>query len=208
MNLCNRGVITSLMEEAGIGFRKDLGQNFLTNPEILLRCAEGCESDPDTLILEIGPGIGCMTDALASRFRHVVAVEIDTRLLPVLEKTLAEHHNVTVVNCDIMKCDIPALLCRIKAENGLPEDLPVVKTGEKVTGTFENAENSCWSFTPDTDGIYVAEMCYTGTDTIPDMALLDEDGNTVSNITGRQYWDSENNEYGLRSALYSLKGGK
>ena len=90
----------------------------------------------------------------------------------------------------------------------MPEDLPVVKTGEKVTGTFENAENSCWSFTPDTDGIYVAEMCYTGTDTIPDMALLDEDGNTVSNITGRQYWDSENNEYGLRSALYSLKGGK
>ena len=125
MNLCNRGVITSLMEEAGIGFRKDLGQNFLTNPEIPLRCAEGCESDPETLILEIGPGIGCMTDALASRFRHVVAVEIDTRLLPVLEKTLAEHHNVTVVNCDIMKCDIPALLSRIKAEKGLPEELPV-----------------------------------------------------------------------------------
>ena len=90
----------------------------------------------------------------------------------------------------------------------MPEDLPVVKTGEKVTGTFENAENSCWSFTPDTDGIYVAEMRYTGTDTIPDMALLDEDGNTVSNITGKQYWDYTNSEYGLNSVLYSPKGGQ
>ena len=125
MNLCNRGVIAQLMEEAGICFRRDLGQNFLVVPEIPQKCAEGCETDPNTLILEIGPGIGCMTDALAARFRHVVAVEIDSRLLPVLDKTLADHSNVTVVNADIMKTDIPALLRRVKAENGLPDDLPV-----------------------------------------------------------------------------------
>ena len=125
MNLCDCGTIKRIMEGSGIGFRKDLGQNFLISAEVPVRCAEGCEADENTLILEIGPGIGCMTDALASRFRHVVAVEIDDRLIPVLAQTLAEHQNVTVHHSDIMKTDVAALLKKVKEENGLPEDIRV-----------------------------------------------------------------------------------
>ncbi|MBO5788344.1 MAG: 16S rRNA (adenine(1518)-N(6)/adenine(1519)-N(6))-dimethyltransferase RsmA [Clostridia bacterium] len=125
MNLCDCGTIKRIMEGAGIGFRKDLGQNFLISSEVPIRCAEGCEANENTLILEIGPGIGCMTDALACRFRHVVAVEIDDRLIPVLAETLAEHDNVTVHHGDIMKTDIAALLEETKARYGLPSDIPV-----------------------------------------------------------------------------------
>lgn len=113
------------MEASGIGFRKDLGQNFLISAEVPRRCAEGCESDENTLILEIGPGIGCMTDALAERFCHVVAVEIDERLIPVLHETMAEHDNVTIHLGDIMKTDIAKLLDSVKAEHGLPSDIRV-----------------------------------------------------------------------------------
>ena len=125
MNLCDCGTIKRIMESHGMGFRKDLGQNFLISSEIPYRCAEGCEADPNTLILEIGPGIGCMTDELAARFRHVVAVEIDDRLIPVLAETMAEHDNVTVHHGDVMKTDIAALLKKVKEENGLPEDIRV-----------------------------------------------------------------------------------
>jgi len=125
MNLCDCGTIKRLMEASGIGFRKDLGQNFLISAEVPRKCAEGCEAEEDTLILEIGPGIGCMTDALARRFRHVVAVEIDDRLIPILAETLAEHSNVTVHHGDVMKTDIAALLQKVKKENGLPEDIRV-----------------------------------------------------------------------------------
>ena len=125
MNLCDCGTIKRIMESHGMSFRKDLGQNFLISSEIPYRCAEGCEADPNTLILEIGPGIGCMTDELAARFRHVVAVEIDDRLIPVLAETMAEHDNVTVHHGDVMKTDIAALLQKVKEENGLPEDIRV-----------------------------------------------------------------------------------
>ena len=125
MDLCNRSVIRALMEEAGIGFRKDLGQNFLVNPSVPEDCAYGCESNTDTMILEIGPGIGCLTQELAKRFRHVLAIEVDDRLPPILAKTLAEYDNVTVVCADAMKADIAALIEQTKAEHNLPADLPV-----------------------------------------------------------------------------------
>lgn len=125
MDLCNRSVIRVLMEEAGIGFRKDLGQNFLVNPSVPEECAYGCERNTDTMILEIGPGIGCLTQELAKRFRHVLAIEVDDRLPPILSKTLAEYDNVTVVCADAMKADIAALIEQTKAEHSLPADLPV-----------------------------------------------------------------------------------
>ncbi len=112
MNLCNPLVIKGLMQEAGIVFRKEYGQNFLINPMIPEDIADGCADTPDRLILEIGPGIGCLTAQLAQRYRRVVAVEIDRGLIPVLEKTLAEFDNVTVINEDIMKVDLPALVAQ------------------------------------------------------------------------------------------------
>lgn len=125
MDLCNRSVIKSLMDAAGIGFRKDLGQNFLVSPEIPRRLAEECREDPNCLMLEIGPGIGCLTTHLADRFTHVVAIEIDKRLPPILEQTLAEHDNVTVVCADVLRTDVPALLAETKERLGLPADYPV-----------------------------------------------------------------------------------
>ena len=100
------------MAEAGISFRKEFGQNFLTNRLIPEDIADGCADDADRLVIEIGPGIGCLTQELAIRYRRVVAVEIDRGLIPVLEKTLAEYDNVTVINDDIMKIDLAALVER------------------------------------------------------------------------------------------------
>ena len=106
MNLCHVSVIRSLMAEAGITFRKEYGQNFLISPDVPERIADECADSADTVVLEIGPGIGCLTAELAARYRHVVAVEIDTGLIPILGKTLAEFDNVTVVNADCMKIDL------------------------------------------------------------------------------------------------------
>jgi len=110
MDLCNLNVIKTLMAEAGIVFRKDFGQNFLTNRIIPEDIADMCADTSDRLILEIGPGIGCLTQELAMRYKKVVAVEIDKGLIPVLGKTLVEFDNVTVINDDIMKVDIEALI--------------------------------------------------------------------------------------------------
>ena len=100
------------MSEAGINFRKDYGQNFLINRMIPEDIADNCADTADRMILEIGPGIGCLTKELALRFKKVVAVEIDKGLIPVLDKTMAEFDNVTVINEDIMKVDLAALVER------------------------------------------------------------------------------------------------
>ena len=118
MDLCNLNVIKMLMADAGIAFRKDFGQNFLTNRMIPEDIADMCADTSDRLILEIGPGIGCLTQELALRYKKVVAVEIDNGLIPVLSKTLAEYDNVTVINDDIMKVDIKALVDEYS--NGMP----------------------------------------------------------------------------------------
>ena len=118
MDLCNLSVIKSLMNDAGISFRKEFGQNFLINRMIPEDIADGCADDPHRMILEIGPGIGCLTQELAMRYDKVVAVEIDNGLIPVLNKTLAEYDNVTIINDDIMKVDIEALVAEYS--NGMP----------------------------------------------------------------------------------------
>lgn len=118
MDLCNPSVIKNIMAEANICFRKEFGQNFLVKAEVPQQIAEQCADTTERMILEIGPGIGCLTKELALRYRKVVAVEIDRGLLPVLEKTLSEFSNVTVRNADIMEMDLLALI-REESE-GLP----------------------------------------------------------------------------------------
>ena len=110
MDLCNLSVIKTLMSDAGITFRKEYGQNFLTNRIIPEDIADNCTENPESLIIEIGPGIGCLTAELASRYRKVVAIEIDRGLIPILDKTLAEFDNVTVINEDVMKIDLRRLV--------------------------------------------------------------------------------------------------
>ncbi len=110
MDLCNLSVIKSVMADAGISFRKEFGQNFLINRMIPEDIADNCADTSERMILEIGPGIGCLTQELALRYKKVVAVEIDRGLIPVLSKTLADYDNITVINDDIMKVDLEALI--------------------------------------------------------------------------------------------------
>ncbi|MBE6549710.1 MAG: 16S rRNA (adenine(1518)-N(6)/adenine(1519)-N(6))-dimethyltransferase RsmA [Ruminococcaceae bacterium] len=110
MNLCDIRNIKQTMAMFGINFRKEFGQNFLTNNMVVEDIADNCCDDAQSTILEIGPGIGSLTSELAQRYRHVVAVEIDRGLIPVLKYTLGEYGNVTVINEDVMKADLKALL--------------------------------------------------------------------------------------------------
>ena len=112
MELTNPSVIRTLMEEAGITFRKEFGQNFLINRDTVARIADSASEREDVLVLEIGPGIGTLTHALAERYEKVIAIEIDRGLIPVLEKTLADCPNVTVIEGDVMKVDLAALIER------------------------------------------------------------------------------------------------
>ena len=110
MDLCNPTVIKTLMESNGIKFRKDFGQNFLINKNVPEDIADSCADREDCMILEIGPGIGCLTQELAERYEKVVAVEIDRGLIPILDITLAPFKNTTVINEDVMKLDLPKLI--------------------------------------------------------------------------------------------------
>ena len=110
MQLTNIGVIKDLFERHGFSFTKSLGQNFLINPAICPKIAElgGCKSG--VCALEIGTGVGVLTQELAKRCDKVVAVEIDTGLKPILEETLADFNNVEVVFADVMETDLKSLI--------------------------------------------------------------------------------------------------
>lgn len=110
MNLCDVKNIKQIMSVFGIKFHKEFGQNFLTNKMVVEDIAEYCCEGRSNTILEIGPGIGTLTNELAQRYEKVIALEIDRGLIPVLSYTLDEYDNVTVINEDVMKADIEALL--------------------------------------------------------------------------------------------------
>ncbi len=110
MNLCNLKEVLPLMERHGFRFSKALGQNFLTDAGVPKRIAEASGAGAGCGVLEIGPGVGCLTRELAQRAEKVVAVELDTRLLPVLAETLCDLENTSVVHADIMKTDVRRLV--------------------------------------------------------------------------------------------------
>ena len=110
MNLTNIGTVKDILSRHGFSFSKGLGQNFIINPDICPKIAENGNACKGFGILEIGTGIGVLTAELAKRADKVVAVEIDTRLLPILEETLAGFDNVKIINEDVMKCDLHKLI--------------------------------------------------------------------------------------------------
>lgn len=95
-----------LIKKYDFRFRKKFGQNFLIDTGILNRIADSAEIRPDDCVLEIGPGIGTLTQYLAERAAHVVAVEIDPELIPILKETLGPYENVDVIHGDILKQDL------------------------------------------------------------------------------------------------------
>ncbi|MCR5649590.1 MAG: 16S rRNA (adenine(1518)-N(6)/adenine(1519)-N(6))-dimethyltransferase RsmA [Lachnospiraceae bacterium] len=108
--LGNPAVTGAVLEKYGIRAQKKYGQNFLIDPNILGKIAEISQIGKDDLVLEIGPGIGSLTQILCERAGKVIAVEIDRKLIPVLKDTLSEYDNLTLINQDILKCSLTELL--------------------------------------------------------------------------------------------------
>lgn len=109
-NLTNISTIKDILARHGFHFSKALGQNFLINPSVCPRMAEAAVEGDHVGVLEIGPGIGVLTNELLKRAEKVVAVELDHRLIPVLRETLAEYDNLTLINADIMELDLHRLI--------------------------------------------------------------------------------------------------
>ena len=99
----------AVLQKYGFNFQKKFGQNFLIDTHVLDKIIGSANITKDDMVLEIGPGIGTMTQYLACAARKVVAVEIDTNLIPILEDTLSAYDNVTVINEDVLKVDIAQL---------------------------------------------------------------------------------------------------
>ncbi len=108
--LSNISNIKEILSRHGFNFSKSMGQNFLINPNICPKMAKSCGFTKNDSVLEIGPGIGVLTFELASLANKVVAVELDKRLIPVLNETLNEFNNVKIINSDILKIDIKSLI--------------------------------------------------------------------------------------------------
>lgn len=121
-------------------FQKKFGQNFLIDTHVLEKIIEAAGVTKDDCVLEIGPGIGTMTQYLAENAGHVVAVEIDKNLIPILKDTLSEYDNVTIINEDILKVDINALA--LEYNGGKPikvvANLPYYITTPIIMGLFES----------------------------------------------------------------------
>ncbi len=109
-NLYDPAVIKSLLSRHGFTFSKRLGQNFLINPSVCPKIAELGNAKKGFGIIEIGPGIGVLTNELCLRAEKVVAIELDERLLPILSETLSEHKNLKIISADVMKVDLKKLI--------------------------------------------------------------------------------------------------
>lgn len=109
MNLCDREVLRALLGRHGFHFSKSMGQNFLIDPAVPADIAAASRADGSCGVLEIGPGVGCLTAELAKRAGKVVSVELDKKLLPVLAETMAPYENAEIVPGDALRLDLQAL---------------------------------------------------------------------------------------------------
>ncbi len=105
-DIATPGRTREILEKYGFSFKKSLGQNFLIDTNILRKIVDFAELSDETGAIEIGPGIGALTEQLARRAKKVVAFEIDQRLLPILEDTLSPYGNIRIIHQDVLKADI------------------------------------------------------------------------------------------------------
>ena len=108
--LSDIGEIKRIMESSGFSFSKALGQNFIVNPSVCPRMAQMCGADKECGVLEVGPGIGVLTNELCKVAKKVVAIELDKRLPEILAKTLSDHDNVKIISGDVMELDLHKLI--------------------------------------------------------------------------------------------------
>ena len=129
-----------VIQKHGFAFQKKFGQNFLIDAHVLDKIIAAAGVTADDMVLEIGHGIGTMTQYLAERARQVTAVEIDTNLIPILKETLSDYDNVTVINEDILKVDIKKLAEEYNAGKPIKvvANLPYYITTPIIMGLFES----------------------------------------------------------------------
>lgn len=129
-----------VLQKHDFHFQKKFGQNFLIDPHVLDKIIEAAEVTKDDFVLEIGPGIGTMTQYLCEAAREVVAVEIDTNLIPILKDTLSAYDNVEVLNQDILKVDIASLAKERNNDKPIKvvANLPYYITTPIIMGLFES----------------------------------------------------------------------
>lgn len=129
-----------VLQKHKFNFQKKYGQNFLIDTHVLERIMDAAQITNEDCVVEIGPGIGTMTQYLAERAGEVVAVEIDKNLIPILQETLADYDNVTIINEDILKVDLNDIVQ--KKNGGKPvkvvANLPYYITTPIIMGLFEN----------------------------------------------------------------------
>ena len=129
MKLYAPSTIKEIKEKYGFRLTKSLGQNFLTDKNIIDKIIEGSEITEEDLVIEIGPGIGVITYEASRAARQVIAVEIDRNLIPILQETLTERDNIQVINRDILKTDVNRIIEDAKAAD------PKIK-GVKIIGNL------------------------------------------------------------------------
>ena len=130
----------AVLQKYNFNFQKKYGQNFLVDTHVLEKIMDAAQITGEDCVVEIGPGIGTMTQYLAERAGSVVAVEIDKNLIPILQETLSEYDNVTIINEDILKVDLNRI---VEEKNGgrpvkVVANLPYYITTPIIMGLFEN----------------------------------------------------------------------
>ncbi len=137
--LSNPQKTIEVIQKYDFAFQKKFGQNFLIDAHVLDKIIEAADVGPDDFVIEIGPGIGTLTQYLAENAREVAAIEIDTNLIPILQDTLSAYDNITIINEDVLKVDIAALA---QEKNGgkpvkVVANLPYYITTPIIMGLFE-----------------------------------------------------------------------
>ena len=132
-----------ILKKHGFTFKKSLGQNFLIDSNILNRIVDGAGVDKTVGVIEIGPGIGSLTEALAKKAKKVISFEIDGRLLPILAETVVDYNNVEIINNDILKVDVDNIIAEKMSDCDkimVVANLPYYITTPILTHLIENTE--------------------------------------------------------------------
>ena len=142
--IARREVTARILQAFHLKADKNLGQNFLVEESVVSRIAKAAELTPEDTVLEIGPGIGTLTQALAMTGASVVSVELDKRLIPVLQETVGAYKNVHIVQGDILKVNIPEIIAEVKADRKTANAAGEVAEAEsemKQSDTFKVCAN-------------------------------------------------------------------
>ena len=126
MKLYAPSTIREIKEKYGFRLTKSLGQNFLTDKNIIDQIIEGAGIGENDLVIEIGPGIGVITYEASLVARKVIAIEIDKNLIPILAETLADRDNIEIVNSDVLKTDVNALIAKAREEDPAIENVRII----------------------------------------------------------------------------------